>query len=205
MLGTSPTILRKLLEQLEQATLDHASWRYHLLRVFSGRRPANPGDTAPDARPAAHDDDASQRAEQQGVRLVTAVELFEAVERGLRNGDAARAIASVLDPATRTARVRCSLANEGNLLKPEMYATVSIATSDEKALALPREAVIRLGDQTMVFVEGARSPDGRTELSLRPVTVEESDSGPWVVVQRGVEKGTRVVVSGASLLASRSM
>jgi len=34
MLCTSPSLLQKTLEQLQQATLDHAVWRDHLLRVI---------------------------------------------------------------------------------------------------------------------------------------------------------------------------
>lgn len=49
MFRTNATALKTILEQLEQATLEHAVWRDHLLRVFSGRRPYNPHDVAPDA------------------------------------------------------------------------------------------------------------------------------------------------------------
>jgi len=49
MLKANPASLEKALEQLEQATLDHAIWRDHLLRVISGRRPSDPNDLAPDA------------------------------------------------------------------------------------------------------------------------------------------------------------
>lgn len=49
MLGTNPVVLQQLLQQLDDATLDHAVWRDRLLRVFSGRQPVDPGDVAPDA------------------------------------------------------------------------------------------------------------------------------------------------------------
>ena len=49
MLRTKPSILQKALEQLNQATLDHAVWRDHLLRVISGRQPCDPNDLAADA------------------------------------------------------------------------------------------------------------------------------------------------------------
>ena len=49
MLKTIPSILQKALVQLEQATLDHAVWRDHLLRVLSGRQPCDPTDLAEDA------------------------------------------------------------------------------------------------------------------------------------------------------------
>jgi diguanylate cyclase (GGDEF)-like protein len=49
MRSINPSILQSALEQLEQATLDHAVWRDHLLRVISGRMPRDPNDLAPDA------------------------------------------------------------------------------------------------------------------------------------------------------------
>jgi len=49
MLTTNPALLQKALRQLERATLDHAVWRDHLLRVISGRLPGDPNDLAPDA------------------------------------------------------------------------------------------------------------------------------------------------------------
>ena len=49
MLATNPSLLQKSLRQLEHATLDHAVWRDHFLRVISGRLPVDPNDLAPDA------------------------------------------------------------------------------------------------------------------------------------------------------------
>jgi diguanylate cyclase (GGDEF)-like protein len=49
MLRTDPSTLQQALEQLVQATLDHAVWHDHLLRVISGRLPCDPNDLAPDA------------------------------------------------------------------------------------------------------------------------------------------------------------
>ncbi len=49
MLRTNPSLLKKALEQLEQATLDHAVWRDHLLRAISRRQPCDANDLAADA------------------------------------------------------------------------------------------------------------------------------------------------------------
>ena len=49
MLKTNPSLLHENLKQLQQATLDHAVWRDHLLRVISGRQSGNPNDLAADA------------------------------------------------------------------------------------------------------------------------------------------------------------
>jgi diguanylate cyclase (GGDEF)-like protein len=49
MLRTQSSVLEKILAQLKQATLDHAVWRDHLLRVFAGRKACDPNDLAADA------------------------------------------------------------------------------------------------------------------------------------------------------------
>jgi diguanylate cyclase (GGDEF)-like protein len=49
MLSAKPAILQTALEQLQEATLDHAVWRDHLLRVLTGRQPCDPNDLAADA------------------------------------------------------------------------------------------------------------------------------------------------------------
>ena len=56
-------------------------------------------------------------------------------------------VSGALDPTSRTAKIRCTFDNPDRLLKPEMYATVTISVEETKALALPKGAVLRLGDQ----------------------------------------------------------
>ena len=56
-------------------------------------------------------------------------------------------ISGAIDPATRTAKVRVVLDNEDRALRPEMYASVNISAPGHKALAVPRTAVLRQGDQ----------------------------------------------------------
>jgi membrane fusion protein, heavy metal efflux system len=110
-------------------------------------------------------------------------------------------ISGALDPVARTAKVRSTLPNPDRALKPEMFATVEIAARSRTTLALPRSAVLRLGDQTVVFVEKGRAPDGRVRFERRPVTVDETPGGDYLPVVRGVDEKERVVTSGAILLA----
>jgi cobalt-zinc-cadmium efflux system membrane fusion protein len=108
-------------------------------------------------------------------------------------------IAGALDPAARTARVRITLPNLAKELKPEMLGTVEIAGRSREALAVPRSAVLRVGDGRFVFVEEGKSPDGRTRFVRRNVEVDD-DGGDVVSVNRGVEPGQKVVTGGAILL-----
>ena len=110
-------------------------------------------------------------------------------------------VSGVLDPTTRTAKVRCTFDNKDRMLKPEMYATAQISVEQRRALAIPRNAILRLGDQTVVFLQV--SDDGKTIKYERvPVSVDEGESSDWLVVQHGLEAGQKVVVSGAIKLAA---
>jgi cobalt-zinc-cadmium efflux system membrane fusion protein len=105
-----------------------------------------------------------------------------------------------LDKDSRTAKVRCAINNPQRELKPEMYATVSISVAETKALAIPRNALLRLGEQTVVFVEKGRAPNGFLRFERRPVAVDEAEGGDYLPVTHGLEAGERIVTSGGILL-----
>ncbi len=104
-----------------------------------------------------------------------------------------------LDPATRTARVRLRFENPDGLLKPNMFAEVTIqAQAGEPVLAIPREAVIRSGDQDRVVLALG---EGR----FKSVAVELGRlNARYAAIQSGVQAGERVVISAQFLLDSES-
>jgi cobalt-zinc-cadmium efflux system membrane fusion protein len=110
-------------------------------------------------------------------------------------------VSGMLDPASRTAKVRCTFANPERLLKPEMYATVSISVEARKELAIPKGSAIRLGDQTLVYVERGKAPDGRLRFESLPVSIDEGEGGHWLPVSKGLVVGDHVVTSGTVLLS----
>lgn len=110
-------------------------------------------------------------------------------------------VSAVLDPTSRTAKVRCIFDNPDRLLKPEMYATVLISVDEKRAVAVPRSSVIRLGDQTVVFTQTGQTPEGKLKFERVPVSVDEGESGNWLPVAHGVEPGMKIVTSGAILLS----
>ncbi len=104
-------------------------------------------------------------------------------------------VGDVVDPNTRTIRVRCGVANRGFKLKPEMFARVNLKMgSGTPVLVLPKEAVMEVGGQEFVFVQTAAGKYVR-----RPVVTGVS-AGDTVQIRQGVEAGERVVVKGALLL-----
>jgi cobalt-zinc-cadmium efflux system membrane fusion protein len=112
-------------------------------------------------------------------------------------------VAGALDPATRTAHVRCVFDNPDRELKPEMYVNVAItATEARSALSVPRSAVVHLGDQAVVYAQAGSGPDGRVRFELMPVSVDDAIDGAFVPVQHGIDLGAKIVTSGAQALSS---
>jgi cobalt-zinc-cadmium efflux system membrane fusion protein len=109
-------------------------------------------------------------------------------------------VSDALDPVSRTAKVRCSVPNPGKELRPEMYATVSIALGVSRVLGVPRSAILRLGDRTVVFVHKGQTATGLLRFELRNVTVPDGADDP-VPVTGGLVAGEKVVTAGAIFLA----
>jgi cobalt-zinc-cadmium efflux system membrane fusion protein len=106
-------------------------------------------------------------------------------------------IGDVLNPATRTMRLRVTVSNPDRLLKPEMFATVLVyAAATPDALTVPLEAVQNGPTGTMVFVQR-----GTNDFEVRPVKVG-SEQGEVVTVLEGVSAGEQVVTKGSFVLKS---
>jgi Cu(I)/Ag(I) efflux system membrane fusion protein len=100
---------------------------------------------------------------------------------------------------TRTVKVRMEFDNPDLLLKPDMFADVTIeADAIEDTIAVPSEAIIRSGTRQQVFIQ--RAP-GKFE--PREVTLGVSSDG-WTQVRDGIEAGEEVVVSAQFLIDSES-
>ncbi|HNO75638.1 efflux RND transporter periplasmic adaptor subunit [Nitrosomonas mobilis] len=100
---------------------------------------------------------------------------------------------------TRTIKVRLEFDNTELLLKPEMFAEVSIYASKQmSALIIPSEAVIRSGTRDKVLVV-------RSAGKFEPRTITTGiASGGKVIVLEGLKEGEEVVTSAQFLIDSES-
>lgn len=104
-----------------------------------------------------------------------------------------------LDPTTRTLRVRLRFDNADLALRPNMFASITLAgTARAEAVVVPAEAVIRTGRSDRVVLALG---DGR--FRAVPVTVGFSD-GARTEVLEGLEDGAEVVSSGQFLIDSEA-
>jgi membrane fusion protein, heavy metal efflux system len=111
-------------------------------------------------------------------------------------------ISDVMDPATHTLRVRVALPNPDMKLKPEMNATLTVTVDTRPSLVVPRSAVVRLGDELVVYVSRGELPDGRVRFQRQRVTLpSEVPADGLVRVKSGLTEGAVVVEQGAVLLS----
>lgn len=112
-------------------------------------------------------------------------------------------IASGLKADTRTARIRCEVANPHGELKAGMFATVNLATDQQtKAMLIPRQAVLDDAGKKVVFSPCMECPEDiaagksmcgaydRREVTVGPV------HGDQVEILSGLQLGIAVVTTG---------
>jgi Cu(I)/Ag(I) efflux system membrane fusion protein len=104
----------------------------------------------------------------------------------------------MLDPKTRTAKVRVEVANAAGDLRPEMFGEVVLRGTTRTGLRIPADAVIHSGTQSVVFVA---LPNGKFQ--PREVRLGPGD-GQFVEVVSGVEAGDGVVTRANFLVDSES-
>jgi Cu(I)/Ag(I) efflux system membrane fusion protein len=104
----------------------------------------------------------------------------------------------LLDPKTRTVKVRLAFPNPGGELRPEMFGEVILHGKSREGLRLPKDAVVDSGAEKIVFVALG---DGK----FQPRVVRLGDaSGDVVEVVSGLQAGDRVVTRANFLIDSES-
>jgi cobalt-zinc-cadmium efflux system membrane fusion protein len=108
-------------------------------------------------------------------------------------------IGEVMDEKTRTVKARVEVENANRLLKPGMFATVTIdakGVQRSTAIMIPEEAVFLDGSRNYVFIQTA--PD---KFEMREIAAGRT-LGNRLEVIRGLNKGEPVAVKGAFILKS---
>jgi membrane fusion protein, heavy metal efflux system len=107
-------------------------------------------------------------------------------------------INSVVDPETRTVKVRTEVANPDGRLKPDMFANVQIVTDlNRAAISIPQSAVLNDEGKTIVFVAAG---NGYQKRQVQP-GIQNNDR---VEIVDGLTAGDKVVVKGNYLLLEQS-
>jgi cobalt-zinc-cadmium efflux system membrane fusion protein len=100
-------------------------------------------------------------------------------------------ISRVLDPNTRSAKVRIVLPNRQGLLRPGMFAVASFQSrKSQPRLVIPSTAVMRLQDKDWVFQKEPSQQFRRVEVA----TAGQTSDG-MQLIQSGLKNGDQVVVN----------
>ena len=107
-------------------------------------------------------------------------------------------IQPLVDPVTRTLKVRIEADNPNLTLKPDMFLDVEFNVSMPARMTVPAEAVLDTGLKKTVFVDR-----GNGYLEPRPVETGER-IGDRIEILKGLTSTERIVVSGNFLIDSES-
>lgn len=126
-----------------------------------------------------------------GLTAVVSVEAYPDVAFAA----AVAAIGDVVDPTTRTIKVRAWVDNASHKLKPEMFARLHIDISEGKEfISVPKEAVLEIDGKEFVYIAQADGTYMKQEVKVG------SASDDRLRILRGLKPGDRVVTKGAVLL-----
>jgi Cu(I)/Ag(I) efflux system membrane fusion protein len=104
----------------------------------------------------------------------------------------------ILDPKTRTAKVRLAFPNPTGELRPEMFGEVTLRTPARSGLSIPTDAIIDSGTRKVVFVSLG-------EGKFRPQEVKTGAAdGDRAEVLEGLKAGDQVVTRANFLVDSES-
>lgn len=103
-------------------------------------------------------------------------------------------VSAVLDPETRSDKVRITFANRSGKLKPNMFANVSFILPQERQLFVTNSALLMNNDSTTVFVETEPWTFIRRKVELG------YEEGGNALIKKGLNPGERILVKGGVLL-----
>jgi membrane fusion protein, heavy metal efflux system len=105
-------------------------------------------------------------------------------------------VSDLVDPTTRTVKLRVVLENPQHQLKPDMFAVIHAQRPATRVAVVPTTAVLHEGNVAFVLVE---KPDDKEHFERR--TVEIQQNGPQeTLVRSGLRPGDVVVTANAELL-----
>ena len=117
---------------------------------------------------------------------------------GINFPAAIAAIGDVVDPNTRTIKVRASASNEQHKLKPEMFARLHIQVGDATPfLSIPKEAVLEVDGKEFIYVVEAGGQYVKREVKVVPASTDQ------VRVLEGLKPGERIVTKGSILIKAQ--
>jgi cobalt-zinc-cadmium efflux system membrane fusion protein len=132
---------------------------------------------------------------KEGQSAVVKVEAYPDVDFSAK----VTAVGDIVDPGTRTIKVRAQVNNEGHKLKPEMFARLQLDVSDTaQFLTVPREAILEMDGKQFVYVVDRADRYVKREVKIGTVSPEQAR------ILEGLARGERIVTKGAVLIKGQA-
>lgn len=103
-----------------------------------------------------------------------------------------------LNMENRTAKIRVEVSNPGLLLRPGMYVDVMVKATLGRGLVVPRDSLLDLGTEQIVWVRKSGSLFERRRVTVRELTDD------YAVIKSGLKDGEEVVTNAGFLIDSES-
>jgi membrane fusion protein, heavy metal efflux system len=133
---------------------------------------------------------------REGQSAVVQVEAYSGMEFPAK----VTAVGDVVDPATRTIKVRARVDNQAHKLKPEMFARLQLDVGDTRQfLTVPREAVLEVDGKQFVYVVESDRHYRKREVKIAAISPDLTR------VVEGLKQGERIVTKGAVLIKGQEV
>ncbi len=133
---------------------------------------------------------------REGQSAVVLVEAYPGMEFPAK----VTSVGDVVDPVTRTIKVRARVDNRAHKLKPEMFARLQLDVGEaSQFLTVPREAVLEVDGKQFVYVV-----EGEHRYSKREVKIATISPDHTRVIE-GLKQGERIVTKGAVLIKGQEV
>ncbi|MEI9958120.1 MAG: efflux RND transporter periplasmic adaptor subunit [Ferruginibacter sp.] len=101
---------------------------------------------------------------------------------------------NILDPVTKVMKIKIKLSNQGQVLKPEMFANISITNPQgKKAISIPKEAVLPDDGKNYVVVYHSKC-----DLKVQEIQIEKT-VGDKTFVASGLKEGDKILCNNQIL------
>ena len=108
-------------------------------------------------------------------------------------------VGDTINPTTRTLPVRANVPNPELILRPNMFARITVDVGDLPVLLVPRSAIIQKGDRTLIFVQ---TPERVYEERDVKTGVDDAND---IEIKKGLSVGEQVVSQGGTALLGTAM
>jgi len=133
---------------------------------------------------------------REGQSAVVRVEAYPGVEFLAK----VTSVGDVVDPATRTIKVRARVDNQAHKLKPEMFARLQLDVGETRQfLTVPREAVLEAEGKQFVYVVESDHLYRKREVKIAAISPDQTR------VIEGLKQGERIVTKGAVLIKGQEV